>query len=83
MKSEANIHAQLNAIQASQMLAITEDNRGLHNPFSQKMATAIQQHDLLHFRTTGEQEFLQCISTVILKQPSVKAPNRRKRLCTF
>lgn len=47
------------------------------------LTTALQQHDLLHFRTTGEQEFLQGISTVILRQPSVKAPNRRKWLRKF
>ena len=47
------------------------------------MATQGQQHDLLTFRSIGPQDFLLRISYVILKKPSVKAPNRRRRLVTF
>lgn len=36
-----------------------------------------------HFRDIGQKEFLLRIASVILKQPSVHAPNRRKRLQTF
>ena len=38
---------------------------------------------LLNFRCIGQQEFLQRISSVTLKNPSVHAPNRRRRLQTF
>ncbi len=38
---------------------------------------------MMNFRSIGQQEFLLRISSVILKQPSVHAPNRKKRLQTF
>lgn len=58
-------------------------NRGLINPFTKKEAIAGQCHDLLHFRSIGQQEFLLRIASVQLKQPSVNAPNRKRRLQTF
>ncbi len=39
------------------LLAITASNCGLINPFTNKQATASQHHDLLNFRSIG-QEFL-------------------------
>ena len=65
------------------MLLVTENNRGLSNYFTGKEANPAQQNDLLNFRFIGQQEFLQRIASVILKQPSVCAPNRRRRLQTF
>ena len=65
------------------MLSATESNRGLLNYFTGKEANPAQQNDLLNFRLIGQQEFLQRISSVILKNPSVHAPNRRRRLQTF
>ena len=53
------------------------------NYFTMKEANAAQQNDLLNFRCIGQQEFLQRISSVTLKNPSVHAPNRRRRLQTF
>ena len=57
---------------------VTEKNRGLKNYFTGKEANHAQQSDLLNFRFLGQQEFLQRISSMILKTPSVRAPNRRR-----
>ena len=83
IKSEQNILAQINAMETGNMFPPTNTNRGLINPFTNKEAIAGQQHDLLNFRSIGQQEFLLRITSVILKQPSVHAPNRRRRLQTF
>ena len=40
-------------------------------------------NDLIHFRNIGQQKYLQRISAVMLKQPSIKAPNRKNNLKTF
>ena len=83
IKCEQNIQVQIQVATEKCLLPITGVNRGLINPFTQTQATAIQQHDLLNFRTIGEKEYLLRVSSVILKQPSVNAPNRKKRLQTF
>ena len=74
---------QIEAIHSSGLLAITTENRGLINPFTQKYATPSPKHDLLNFRAIREREFLQRITSMILKQPSVNAPKQRHRLQTF
>ena len=53
------------------------------NPFTKKDATAGQHYDLLNFSSIGEREFLLRIASVILKQPSVHAPNRKHQWQTF
>ena len=83
IKCNHNIQAQIQVIETNKLLILTDTNRGLINPFTKKEATAGQHHDLLNFRSVGQQEFLLRISSVILKQPSVHAPNRRRRLQTF
>ena len=83
IKGEQNIHAQINAMETGNMFPLTDTNRGFINPFTKKEAIAGQQHDLLNFRSIGQQEFLLRITYVIQKQPSVLAPNRRRRLKTF
>ena len=83
LKSEKNIQAQIDSIQSHLLLATGEGNRGLINPFSRKQASPKQQHDLLNFRSIGQQEFLLRIATTVLKQPSVQAPNRKRHLQTF
>ena len=83
IKYNENVKAQVQALEASKLLIITGTNRGLINPFTNKKASAGQHHDLLNFRAIGQQEFLLRISSVILKNPSVQAPNRRRRLQTF
>ena len=53
------------------------------NGFTKQAATKEQQHDLLNFRGIGLEEFLLRVSCFTLRQPSVRAPNRRKKLLTM
>ncbi len=82
-KREQNIQAQLEVITTKLLLAVTDSNRGLVNPFTGKTASPEQTHDLLNFRYIGQREFLLGVQFNILKTPSVQAPNRKKRLQTF
>ena len=75
--------AQVSIMQGVSMLSITETNRGLMNCFTMKEANPAQLNDLLNFRSIDQREYLQRIASVILKNPSVHAPNRRRRLQTF
>ena len=71
-------------LQTADVLSTTlETNRGLINKFTQKEATAVQHHDLMNFRLIGQQEFMQRVSAVVLKNPSVHVPKRRQRLQMF
>ena len=68
-------------IQEADVLPYSENNWGLHNEkFTDKVANAVQQHDLLNFRLVGQEEYLKRVSVVMLKNPSVHAPNRKRRL---
>ena len=71
------------AINSKSQFPLPEENRGLYNPFRSKLANSQQSHDMLNFRQIGQKEFLNRVEFFILKQPSVKAPNRRQRLQTF
>ena len=84
-KSEHNIILclMMRAIERNDMLPTSDTNRGLINPFSKKQATSVQTNDLLNFRCIGQREFLLRVSVDMLKQPSVRVPNRRRRLQTF
>ena len=82
-KRESNIKAIVSAIEKYKMLEVTQTNRGLINPFTSAKATDQQALDLLNFRTLGLQEFNSRINYYILREPSSKAPMRRKRLQTF
>ena len=50
-----------------------------------KVANPAQRSDLINFLSLGQQEFFAkgILSSVILKTPSVQAPNRKHRLQTF
>ena len=81
LKCEQNVSR---LIQDAGVLPEVQDrNRGLVNYFTRKEANPAQQNDLLNFRCIGQQEFLQRVSSVILRNPSVHAPNRKRRLQTF
>lgn len=82
-KFEDNVQCQINALSKVSFLTLTEVNRGLTNYFTGTEATNQQHYDLLNFRHIGEEEYKMRISYFILKEPSVKAPNRRKALQTF
>ena len=82
-KTEQNVNAMVSLLQEAEIFTMVEKNRGLVNKFTKKEANAVQQHDLMNFRLIGQQEYKQRISAVILKNPSVGAPNRKRRLQTF
>ena len=67
----------MNALSKVSFLAVAEINRGLINFFSGTEATNQQHYDLLNFKHIGEEEYILRLSYFILKEPSVKAPNRR------
>ena len=82
-KCEQNVCAMASLIQEADTLSMTQTNRGLINRFTEKVANTVQEHDLINFRLIGQQEFLQRVSAVLLKLPSIHAPNRKRRLHTF
>ncbi len=82
-KHEENIQVLSKLIHTKSVFKVPDRNRGLMNPFKDKVATPEQAHDLLKFRSIGQQEFLLRIRYYILKEPSVHAPNRKRRLQTF
>jgi hypothetical protein len=61
----------------------SETKRGVVNVFTGDQATVEQAHDLLNAREIGEQHYLNYVSHHILKEPSTKAPVRKKRLLTM
>ena len=82
-KRQQNIQTQMKCIKDHSLFATNRENKELFNPFTNIMATSDQSHDLLHFRTIGQRNFLQRKSVVILKEPMVQAPIRRHHLKTF
>ena len=84
VKSEENIHIMIQKIKDIQLLPQTmSENRGLINPFRGLKANAAQSHDLLSFNKIGRENFELRIEAYVLKTPSVKVPQRRKKLQTF
>jgi hypothetical protein len=83
IKHQDNVETILQHLHDFAIFSIESVNRGLQNPFTNQKASPEQRHDLLQFRTMGKAEYLQRISSVILKQPSTAAPNRKHRIQTF
>lgn len=81
LKTEKNIECHMKCITEDKLF--DTENNTLKNPFEKCSLTPDQIYDLLNFRKIGQQHFLQRISAVILKNPSVKAPNRKLALKTF
>ena len=75
----------MKALSKVSFLPLAEVKRGLLNLFNGAEATNQQDYDLLNFRHIGEEEYKLRISYTcsILKEPSMRAPNRRKALQTF
>ena len=82
-KIEQNIRTQVVSILSSSLLELVNHNQGLQNVFAQQTASEEQHRDLLNFRTVGQEEYLLRVLSYILRVPSVKAPNRRKKLQTL
>ncbi len=53
------------------------------NIFERKRALPEQEHDLLRFRSIGQQAFEQFVKYRLLNEPSTEAPIRKKTLHTF
>ena len=81
--NEKNVQTQLHALEKANLFDTERRNCGLVNYFTNDKATEKKYHDLLNFRKIGEEEYQLRILYFILKQPSVKAPNRRRALQTF
>ena len=84
IKSATNIKCMLQQMKDYKLFPYSIPlNRGLVNPFRGLVATTAQNHDLLQFREIGRENFELRIKAYILKNPSVKVPQRRKKLQTF
>lgn len=82
-KASANIREEIKLINSVQHLPLKSAKCELVNPFTHKKATLQQEHDLLSFREVGQEEFEKHVLYYILKQASVRPPQRKKRLLTF
>ena len=80
-ESLINVTAQVLAIDNASLLECV-GNHGLINPFTNDIALDQKRHDLLHFRMIGEEDYKLRILYVV-KEASVKEPNRRQSLQTF
>ena len=80
--TEQNIDSIKNRIVREGGILFVPENSGLYT-MSGVQATPEQQNDLLTFRDIGKQYHSAYIQYHILKDPSVNAPNRLKRLHTF
>ena len=56
-KAVCNMQAQINLINSTQHLPLTCGTRRLLNPYSNSVASPEQEHDLLHFRSIGQEEY--------------------------
>ena len=84
LKHEESIKAQKTLINEKQLLSTNlQSNRGLINPFTKKVASPQQNHDLINARSIGKQEFLLYASTHLVKIPTVQTSMCKRRLCTF
>ena len=82
-RSTANIIAQRNLMLSVEYLPLEITNMILCNPFKKKVATSDQQHDMLQFRSIGQDEFDRHVAYYILKGASTNPPLRKKRLLTL
>jgi hypothetical protein len=78
---ESNINKMIELIQTKKLLSDNAEH--LVNNLNNTVATATQQHDLLHFGEIGQNEFENYIAYRILNKPSTTTKYRKKRLQTF
>ena len=86
VKSEGNVKQIMQKIEEASLLPLLNGlsaNRGLLNPFKNIDTNNAQTHDLLNFRSIGQKQFESRIESVLLVNPSTKAPMRQKKLQTF
>ena len=81
IETQKNIERQIKCLNEHALFSNIKTE--LRNPFTQVELSKEQAHDLMNFRHIGQRQFLLRIKAVVLKQPSVKAPNRKNNLKTF
>ena len=82
IKFEVNVHSQVEKLNNSN-INLNEQSNTLRHLFNQKLPTPEQEQDLMNFREVGQREFASRVEYYILRNPSVKPRNCRKRLLTF
>ena len=71
-------------IKCNHMLPLTCNGTGvLRNVFTNKEATALQRHDLLSMRKTGQTDFETHVTYTFLTESSVRPSLKRKSVRTF
>ena len=81
-KFEENVRNQKRKLETSS-LANQQIGIGLSHLFSKKTLTAEQAQDLVSFREIGQSDYEDWVEYYVLRKPSVKPPQHRKRLLTF
>ena len=86
VKSEGNVKQIMQKIEEASLLPLPSGlsaNSGLLIPFRNIVTNNAQTHDLLNFRSIGQKQFESRVVSVLLANPSTKAPLRQKTLQTF
>ena len=84
VKKEKNVSAVMSDTETTQLLPANVTNRGIINTFTGKKATTEQTHDMLNFRTLGQQYYENFVKYRTLRTPSTsEAPQRKHRLLTM
>ena len=84
-KSIQNIKSIMEKVNCDHMLPLTctGGTQVLRNVFTNKEATALQRHDLLNMRETGQTDFETHVTYTFLTESSVKPILKRKSIRTF
>ena len=82
-KLEMNVRSQMLQLEKATSLTLNSPEKSLCHLFQQKQPSPEQIHDLINFRKIGQTEYERRVEYFVLRNPSVKAPKRRKRLYSF
>ena len=84
VKKEENVSAVMSDVETTQLLPANVTNRSIINTFTGKKATTEQTHDMLNFRTLGQQYYENFVKYRILWTPSTsEAPQCKHHLLTM
>ena len=78
-KFNSNIQVQISTLKSSELLSF----KGKGFRVATGKTPTPQEHNLLNFREIGKEAFDNYVSFSILKKPSVKAPQRKRKLATL
>ena len=79
-KSNSNIQAQISSLKSSGLLSLEGK---VFRVATGKTPTPQQEHNLLNFREIGKEVFDHYVNYSILRKPSVKAPQGKRKLATL